>query len=506
MSSKKLSTAAHSISKATSPASCLVNIDNMNNHVKNVEYAIRGEINTKAMSLSKQLKSRSGTLPFEKIYQCNIGNPQVLEQKPLSFVRQVTSLMLNPDILDIVPKGTFPEDVIARAKKHMKSTPSMGAYTESKGLPSVRDEICEFLEKRDGVKGDPNTLFLTNGASEAAKLFLSCIMRSKDAGYNDGLMAPIPQYPIYSALTSMYNGTLIPYFLDEDKDWGLNAGAIEKSLDDAATQGVTVRAIVVINPGNPTGQILGKDNIQEIIDICRKKELCLIADEVYQENVYRKDAEFVSFRKAAYEMNAFDTSSGQPSLQLLSMHSTSKGFIGECGLRGGYMELLGFPEDVSAMIYKISSLALCSNTIGQVAMGCMVNPPAEGDESYTTYITEKNNILDSLKRRATKLNDALNQLEGVNCNQASGAMYCFPNIVLPQGAYEAALEKGKTPDEMYCMELLENTGIVTVPGKGFGQAEGTLHIRFTILPPEKDMDMIVERITKFHENFLKKYA
>jgi alanine transaminase len=139
-------------------------------------------------------------------------------------------------------------------------------------------------------------------------------------------------------------------------------------------------------------------------------------------------------------------------------------------------------------------------------MGCMVNPPVEGDESYTTYMTEKNNILDSLKRRATKLSEALDKLEGVSCNQASGAMYCFPNVVLPKGAHDAAEKNGKTADEIYCMELLENTGIVTVPGKGFGQAEGTLHIRFTILPPEKDMDMIVERITKFHENFLKKYA
>jgi alanine transaminase len=292
------------------------------------------------------------------------------------------------------------------------------------------------------------------------------------------------------------------YYLDENNGWSIDSNSIDVALKKAEADGTTIRAIVVINPGNPTGQVLSSDALKDIITYCKDKNICVIADDVYQENVYKEGKKFTSFRKVAYEMNAFD---GTNPLQLVSLHSTSKGFFGECGLRGGYFELLGFSQEVRDTVYKLASLTLCSNTIGQIATGVMVNPPKQGDPSYDTYTTERSAILESLQRRATKLSHALDQLEGVSCNSADGAMYCFPSIVLPEGAHIAAKERGCAVDEMYCFELLEATGIITVAGTGFSQVPGTFHVRFTILPPEDQIATLIDSITTFHASFLKKY-
>ena len=96
-----------------------------------------------------------------------------------------------------------------------------------------------------------------------------------------------------------------------------------------------------------------------------------MADEVYQENLWEND-KFTSFRQVAFEQNSFDEKEN-PSLQLISFHSISKGFLGECGLRGGYFELLGIPDNVKQELYKLASISLCSNTIGQIATGLMVS-------------------------------------------------------------------------------------------------------------------------------------
>lgn len=231
-----------------------------------------------------------------------------------------------------------------------------------------------------------------------------------------------------------------------------------------------------------------------------------MADEVYQENIYKDNTKFVSFRKVAFDMNAFEAEGETLPLQLISFHSVSKGFLGECGFRGGYFELLGIPPEVKQEIYKLASISLCSNTIGQICTGLMVQAPKIGEESYELYTKEKNAIMDSLKRRAVRLSAALNELEGVSCNSIDGAMYAFPTITLPSKAVAAAVSNGIAPDEMYCMELLEETGIIVVPGSGFKQVEGTFHFRTTILPDEEKIEIVILKLKEFHQNFIKKYT
>ena len=200
--------------------------------------------------------------------------------------------------------------------------------------------------------------------------------------------------------------------------------------------------------------------MRECIRFCMRNKLVLLADEVYQENIYVPHKKFVSFRKVALDMGE-----EAKNAQIISFHSISKGFFGECGRRGGYLQAMGFDPAVLAQVTKMWSINLCANTDGQIALDCMVNPPREGDPSYPLYIEEKTAILASLQRRAVKLVAALSKLPGITCNQVDGSLYIFFKVVLPKKAVEAAKQRGVAPDFLYCEEMLLQTGIVTVPAQ-----------------------------------------
>jgi alanine transaminase len=275
--------------------------------------------------------------------------------------------------------------------------------------------------------------------------------------------------------------------------------AIRASYDDAVAKGIDVRAIVIINPGNPTGASLPESDIRAVIDFAREKRLVIIADEVYQTNVFI--GEFISFKKTLRQMQA-ESPGVYDNLELASLHSVSKGMVGECGHRGGYFELVGFDPQVQQEIYKFVSIMLCAPVIGQCLVDLMVNPPKPGDPSYEQYQAEYDAIYRGLHERANALHAAFQQMEGVECGVPQGSMYLFPTIKLPKKACEAAAAEGRTPDEFYCMRLLEATGVCVVPGSGFGQKEGTLHFRTTFLAPGTEW---VGSIVKFHKEFMDKY-
>lgn len=352
--------------------------------------------------------------------------------------------------------------------------------------------MADFITARDGgAPAHASDVFLTDGASPAVQMLIRALLRGPD----DAIMIPIPQYPLYSASIALYGGAQQGYFLKEGAGWGLDVGELERALTEARGRGKTVRAIAVINPGNPTGGVLPEGNIRDILAFASKHRLVVLADEVYQENVWSPSSPFISFRRVALDMGLVDPSHTHASrgVQLASFHSVSKGFTGECGRRGGYMELLGFDEGVRSELYKLASVSLCANVSGQVTMGLQCNPPRPGERSFTRYAEERGAILASLKRRAVKLVGALRSLEGVTCNAPDGALYVFPQVTLPHRAVAAAAAAGKPADTFYCLSLLDATGLVVVPGSGFGQRDGTWHFRSTILPPEGDMDGVIAK-------------
>lgn len=473
----------------------------MNQQVLNAEYAVRGKLVLMAEEMQIALKDPNHTLPFSEITFCNIGNPQSVGQQPLTYVRQILSLLVNPSLLSAENLATtqqlYPADIIARATKALQDSPSgFGAYSHSMGVPWIRQSIANFIGERDGFPANPNNIYITNGASDGISSVLSMLCR----GPSDGVMIPIPQYPLYSATLALLGAKEVPYYLDEANKWATRN--LEESLQAAKDKGITTRGLCVINPGNPTGQVLSYENMQEIIAFCKKHSLILLADEVYQSNIYTEGAPFHSFKKVLCEMG----DEYKDAFELVSYHSTSKGFLGECGMRGGYMETVGLHPFVEEQLYKLVSINLCSNLPGQLVTELMVNPPREGSPSFATYQAEKNGILESLGRRARQCAATFNTMEGVSCNDAQGAMYLFPCFTVPTKAAEAASAQGMPPDVHYCVELLNATGVCVVPGSGFGQEPGTWHFRTTFLPPEDKMGAVLDKMAKFHSSYMKKYA
>lgn len=472
-----------------------MNINTINPKVKEAEYAVRGQIVIRAGELQTALNNpeQKESLPFDKLYFCNIGNPQSLGQTPITFFRQVLAACFYPALLD---SDILPKDARERARAILGPGNTMGAYTHSQGYPSIRKSVAKFIEARDGHPADPDQIFLTDGASPGVKATLQMAI----SGPNDGILIPVPQYPLYSASIALLGGQSIGYYLNEDKDWGVATADLQTALDGAKAKGITAKALAVINPGNPTGQCLSRECIEDLIKFAHENDLVLLADEVYQTNIYDSAQPFYSFKKVLCE------SKDHSNLELVSFHSVSKGVLGECGTRGGFMELHNFDKQVRDEFYKLASVNLCPNIAGQVMVDLMTNPPKEGDESYPQYKKEWANQLESLKRRAKSVSEGLSSIDGISCAPISGAMYAFPQITVSKGAIAAAKEQGVTPDAMYCMELLETTGVCVVPGSGFLQREGTFHFRTTILPPEDQMNAVTDKFRQFHAAFTKKYS
>ncbi len=225
-----------------------------------------------------------------------------------------------------------------------------------------------------------------------------------------------------------------------------------------------------------------------MIEFARDHQLMIIADEVYQENIYH--GEFHSFAKIL----------GKEQVSLVSLHSISKGFLGECGHRGGYLEIRNPPKiegtslDFVDLLNKQASVSLCSSTPGQVLTYLMVKPPSENNRTYQTYIREKETILKDLHEKALMVREAFKEMEGVECFGETGALYLFPRLgVLPGG----------TTDFDYCMALLEETGLCTVNGSGFGQKPGTQHLRIAFLPPKDLLKQVLPKWIQFHNRYVK---
>jgi aspartate/methionine/tyrosine aminotransferase len=471
----------------------------VNQNILEMEYAVRGPIPQRADVLKSQGRM---------IIPCNIGNPQALGQSPITYYRQVLSLVEEPSKIqrERQLKELFEESPISELKDEdflsdyvldlsedilTKMGNGMGAYTESKGLRFIREAVAKFIDQRDDVAAtgapasDPKKIFLTSGASEGAKAVIDLLI----ADPNDGIMIPIPQYPLYSAAIKKAGGVQVNYYPDEDRDWALDREMLEASLAEARTRGIHVKGIVVINPGNPTGAVLNAKSLQEIIEFAGLNELVIIADEVYQENVYGN--EFISFARAL----------GNQDVPLFSLHSISKGFYGECGQRGGYLEVRNPPKaagsdlDFVDLLLKQASVSLCANTAGQILTFLMVSPPAADSQPYAGFNQERQKILSELYDKAMMIREAFTQMEGVECFGKTGAMYLFPRLnKLP----------AETDDFDYCMALLEETGLCVVNGSGFGQKEGTHHLRIAFLPPKGQLINVLPQWIQFHNDYVNK--
>lgn len=477
----------------------VLTLDTMNPTVKKVEYAVRGPIVQRAVELEREL-SEGMKKPFAEVIKANIGDAHAMGQQPITFFRQVLALCSYPELLS---DSAFPEDAKSRACRILNSCGgnSMGSYSASQGIESVRQDVARYIKRRDGgVPCDPDNIYLTTGASDGIVTMLKLLVCGEGA-MRTGVMISIPQYPLYSAALAELGAVQINYYLNEEKCWSLDITELQRALDEARLY-CNPRALCIINPGNPTGQVQSRECIEDVIRFAAKERLFLMADEVYQDNVYAEGCQFHSFKKVLFEMGP----EYSETVELASFHSTSKCYMGECGFRGGYMEIINMDDDVKAQLTKLLSVRLCPPVPGQALMDLVVNPPQPGEPSYERFIKERTATLSTLAEKAKLTEQVLNTVEGICCNPVQGAMYSFPRITIPEKAVREAKELGQQPDMFYCMKMLEETGICLVPGSGFGQKEGTFHFRMTILPPTDKLKILLNNVKEFHQRFTQQYS
>ena len=401
--------------------------------MKEAKYAVRGELAIKSEELRAKLKKGDpptppeDPLPFDTVISANIGNPQQLDQKPITFFRQVLALLENRSLLqnEEALKSSFgyKQDAIDRARWLLKEVGSIGAYSQSAGAPGIRQSVAKFIEKRDGFPSNKDDIYLSAGASSGVNTLMHIICGKPETG----VLVPIPQYPLYTATLTVLNARCVPYYLDEANAWSTDISTIKEAYDKAVSEGTDVRAIVIINPGNPTGASLPEEDVEEMIKFAAEKNLVIMADEVYQTNVFV--GQFHSFKGALRKLQQkepgrYDT------VELASLNSVSKGMVGECGHRAGYFELVGFDPDVQAQIYKFISIMLCPPVIGQCLLEMVVNPPKQGDPSFELYDQEINSIKTGLKERATALYEAFNQMEGFEVGEPQVSIIHFVLVSL----------------------------------------------------------------------------
>ncbi|XP_074478520.1 alanine aminotransferase 2-like [Sebastes fasciatus] len=477
----------------------VLTLDNMNPHVRRVEYAVRGPIVQQALKIEKELKE-GVKKPFTEVIKANIGDAHAMGQKPITFFRQVLALCSYPDLLK---EDMFPEDAKNRARRILNACGghSIGAYSSSQGIECIRQDVARYIEKRDGgIPSNPDSIYLSTGASDAIVTMLKLLVCGEGRS-RTGVMISIPQYPLYSAALADQDAVQISYYLDEDKCWSLDVKELKRALN-AARQHCNPRVLCIINPGNPTGQVQSRQCIEDVIRFAKEEHLFLMADEVYQDNVYAEGCKFHSFKKVLFEMGPEYSST----VEMASFHSTSKCYMGECGFRGGYMEVINMDPEVKAQLTKLVSVRLCPPVPGQALLDLVVNPPQPDEPSYNTFMKERTTVLADLAEKAGLTEQIFNTVPGITCNPVQGAMYTFPRIALSQKAIDKAKAAGQVPDMYYCMRLLEEEGICLVPGSGFGQREGTFHFRMTILPPTEKLKIVLQKIRDFHLRFTQEFS
>ncbi|KAM6948717.1 alanine aminotransferase 2 [Aplochiton taeniatus] len=437
--------------------------------------------------------------PYEEVIDVSSADAHRGGVKPLTFVRQVLAACLYPPLTH---SDKLPCDVRQRATMLLAACDggSVGSYTTTGGIPCIKRRLCEFLSQRDGgAPSFPENVVFTNGSTAAITQMLKVLVDTHGSPPT-GVLTPVPNYPGSVTGLQAQGAAVLPYYLSEEHGWELEIGELRRALQ-SAKEFSKPAALYVINPGNPTGHVQSRKSIEEVIQFAAAEKLFLMADEVYQANVFGEGSEFLSYKRVLAEM-------GPPlagSVELASFHSVSKGLMGECGLRGGYLELVNVDPVVTSKIVTLLSMEASSAVMGQLALDLMANPPHPGEPSYPLYAEETQAIRAVLVHNARRVPEVLNSLPGLSCQPVRGGAFIFPRLHLPPRVVEKAKEVGMQPDVFYCSRLLEEGGLYVGPGCEYGQEEGTHHFRFCLTTSVDRMEEVLQRLTTFHQRFMKDF-
>ena len=360
----------------------------------------------------------------------------------------------DPNLYDFAP----PKHLVDATYQAMLK--NLNGYAPSSGIKEAVDAIEREAEKK-GIT-NVHDIFVTTGASEAIDICLTALV-------NDGenVLTPTPGYPLYTAIASKLQMMENPYYLDESNGWLPDIEDIKSKINDKT------KAIVLINPNNPTGSLYTKENLQQIVDLALEHNLVIFADEIYDKLLFdgKKHISIASLNKDV----SCITFGG------LSKNYMVPGFRIGWGIVSGRKEVLA---DFIEAVNKILRARLSANHPEQYG----IKPSLEGNHDHLTEGMKK------LTRRRDLTVEMLNAIPGISCVKPEGAFYAFPKLEMKQ------------PDNHFVAELIKETGVVIVPGSGFGQVPGTKHFRVVFLPNEQILEKAYKSIGEFFVKYQEKFA
>jgi len=360
----------------------------------------------------------------------------------------------DPNIFDFEP----PKHLVEATYEAMKK--NYNGYSPSSGIKQATDAIAKEAEKK-GIK-NVQDIFVTTGASEAIDICLTALVNN-----GENVLTPTPGYPLYTAIQSKLQTMENPYYLDESNGWQPDIDDIKSKINSKT------RAIILINPNNPTGSNNSPETLKKIIDLAIEHNLVIFADEIYDKLLMdgKKHTSIASLNSEV-PMITFGG---------LSKNYMVPGFRIGWGIASGNKSVL---KEYIEAINKILRARLCANHPAQYGIA----PSLLGDQAHLDIAKQK------LTRRRNLTVEMINAIPGISCVAPEGAFYAFPRI------------ENISNDNHWTSELIKETGVVVVPGSGFGQVPGTNHFRIVFLPPENILDKAYKAIAQFHEKYVEKLA
>jgi alanine-synthesizing transaminase len=340
-------------------------------------------------------------------------------------------------------------------------------YTDSKGMFAPRKSIMHYTQEKfiRGVTIDD--IYIGNGASELIVMGMNALLNN-----GDEVLVPAPDYPLWTAAVSLSGGTPVHYVCDESADWMPDIEDIKRKITP------NTKAIVVINPNNPTGALYPVEILQQIVDVARQHQLIVFADEIYDKTLY-DEATHTSIASLADDV------------LFLTLNGLSKNYR-SCGYRAGWMVVSGekkHAKDYIEGLNMLASMRLCSNAPGQFAIQTALG----GHQSINELVGPGGRLL---KQRdlAHKL---LTAIPGVTCVKPKAALYMFPKLDPKMYPIE--------DDQEFIHELLTEQKVLLVQGSGFNWIKPD-HFRVVFLPNTDDLTEAFGRIATFLENYRKRHG
>lgn len=396
------------------------------NKLANVCYDIRGPV----MKHAKRLEDEG-----QRILKLNIGNPA-----PFGF--------------------EAPEEILQDV---IRNLPTAQGYSDSKGLFSARKAVMQYYQKMQVEGVNIEDIYLGNGVSELIVMAMQAMLNN-----GDEVLIPAPDYPLWTAATTLSGGKPVHYLCDEQAGWFPDLDDIRSKITS------NTKAILIINPNNPTGAVYSKELLQEIVELARQHNLIVLADEIYDKILY-DDAKHFCIASLAND------------ILFLTFNGLSKSYR-VAGFRSGWLVVSGAKHRAKGYIEGLDILAnmrLCSNVPAQHAIQTALG----GYQSINDLILPNGRLLEQRNRTWELLND----IPGVSCVKPMGALYAFPKIdpkVCPIHN-----------DEKFVLDLLLQEKLLIVQGTAFNWPWPD-HFRVVTLPRVDELELAIGRIG----NFLKTYS